>query len=190
MSVEQQTIRQVVFEDMYVNVITTKLEDQPGEILAAKEQIVELEDKLKYDTAVKDAKQAVVDLEVEIAYEVRNEVWIPYEIKEGLTWGDTGCTDKNEGKPKFTNEEQRKTETRRQLVGNEYYVGLKNNVGLALRAQSVIEMDRGKAHARLAAIEAENHNLRSIAAMIAGLAHESTTSTTHRHMTTVKLGEN
>lgn len=197
MRVEAKTIRQAVFSDSDIVDVTRRLDVASKNIYAAKETIIELEIKLKYDTTVKDAGQAVTDYEVEVAFEVRQEVWVPYEDHgEGLDRGDVGCTDKNKGKPKYTNEEQRKTETRRRLVSQIGYIDLLNAVKDALRAESVIRIDLGQAHARLAAIEAENHNLRAIAGMIAGLAHESTTEPrTHNHVhvtkfeTTVKLGE-
>lgn len=176
-----KTIRQAVFNNEFVAQITDKLDNFYEDILTAKETIVDLEVKLKYDTTVKDAKQAVIDLEVEVAYEVLNDL------------------DKD-GKKKFTNEAKRKDETRRRLLNVQEckisFVKLNNEVADALRAESVMKMDLGQAHARLAAIEAENHNLRAIAGMIAGLAHESTTQERiYRHVhvtkfeTTVKIGE-
>ena len=177
-STKPETIRQAVFCDNEVRGCKAFLLELPNKILTAKEAIIELEVKLKYDTAVKDAKQAVTDFEVEVAYEVKNTVF------EFPGTDDT----KKLGKPIYTNEEQRKTETRRRLVKDELYVACCNQIKDALRAESVIKMDLGKAHARLAAIEAENHNLCAIAGMIAGLAHESTTTETHRIL--VKLGDN
>ena len=169
---ETKTIRQAVFSNESVAGIKSHLLDLPDEILKAKTLIVELETNLRYDTTVADAKQAVTDHEVEVAYEVTNE-----------TNGDN--------KKKFTNAEQRKDETRRQCVKSEVWVRLTNEVANALRVESQLKMQLGKAHARFAAIEAENHNLRSIAGMIAGLAHESTTTERiHRHTTTVRIGDN
>ena len=164
------TIRQTVFSDLDVGLVRNRLIELPGEIIKAKEAIVEIEVKLKYDGSVKEAKQVVVDIEVEMGYEV---------------WSDV---DEN-GKKKFTNEVKRKEETRRRLVLSEGYIRHQNNVANMLRTEAAMKLDLGKAHASFAAIEAENHNLRSIAAMIAGLAHESTTTTTHRHETAVRFAD-
>lgn len=167
-----KTIRQAVFSDKEVGLTAIRLQQLVDIILAAKEHIVELETNLKYDTAVKDAKQAVADLEVEVAYDVFNDL-------------------NGDGKKQFTNEAKRKDETRRRLLRDDDWVTAQNIVANTLRAEAALKMDLGKAHARLCAIECENHNLRSIAGMIAGLAHESTTQERiHRHTTTVRIGEN
>ncbi len=176
MKEEPKTIRQAVFPDVQIRNIVDLLTKIPLRILGAKEAITECETRLKYDVAVADAKQDVADLETEVVYEVFNDL------------------DKN-GKKTFSNEEKRKAETRRRLLQDkaccDEYVRLCNIFKDALQAESLLKMDLGKAQARFAALEAENHNLRSIAAMIAGLAHESTTQErTHRHVATVRLGDN
>lgn len=187
MNKEPKTIRQAVFNDDFIVGVVEGLDTLPGSIRKAREVVVDCEVKLKYSTAVADARQAVTDYIVETAYEVKNDKWIAT---------DADLPDpKNIDKAKFGNEEKRKTETRRRLVKNEHYVNYCNAVADALHAEAVMRMDLGKAHASFIALEAEAHNLRSVAAMIAGLAHESTTQERiHRHVTsfetTVKLGEN
>lgn len=173
---ETKTIRQAVFDDEGIERLTDSLFDLPERILKAKEAIVEHETALKYDTKVADAKQAITDMEVEVAFEVLNDL-------------------DNSGKKKFTNEEKRKAETRRRLIGDEGYIRLCNVLKDAYRAEAAIRQDLGMACARFTAIEYEFKAKLAIAGMIAGLAHESTTQERiHRHVTafetTVKLGEN
>lgn len=179
-----KTIRQAVFSDHEVKGCMEFLMELPRKILDAKAHIVDLEIKLKYDTTVKDAKDVMVAAENEIAFEVLNDMWAAIDCQQNR------CLEKEVNKYKFTNAEQRKNESARRLANCNDWIDARNELGVALRAESVLKMDLGKVHARFAAIEAENHNLRAIAGMIAGLAHESTTITTHQHTTLVKLGEN
>ena len=176
------TIRQAVFNDEYVDMIQGKLLELPSQIKTVKKVIIAAEVALKYDTTVKEARQAVTDYEVEVAFEVKQTVWTAQDAY------DKRCIERQTGKAIFTNEEQRKTETRRRLVKDDAYVALCNEVGGALRVESALRMDLGQAHARLAAIEAENHNLQRIAGMIEGLAMESTTTETHKIL--VRIGDN
>lgn len=178
-----KTIRQAVFDDDYIQELVAGLEQMPDRIRTAKRAIIENETRLKYNTAVADAKQAVSDYEVEAAYEVKNDEWIAT---------DADLPDpKKIGKSRFANEEKRKTETRRRLVKDEHYADHCNAVADALSAEATMKMDLGKAYAQFAAIEAEFKGKLAIANMIAGLAHESTTQErTYRHVTTVQLGEN
>ena len=172
-SEETQTIRMAVFNDQDVDMVFRRLLELPSQILKVKKDIVEFEVKLKYDTTVKEAKDAITAVEIEVAFEVTNDMWSQHDFLEHR------CIEKAVGKYRFTNDTQRKNEASRRLVANAEWIEARNQLGIICRARYIIEIDLGKAHASLGAVEAENHNLQRIAGMIEGLAHESTTHTTH-----------
>lgn len=177
-----KTIRQAVFADEEVADVIVRLGALPQQLTDAKRGRGIAETYLKYSTDVTNARVALADFERDVAYEVAHTKWVDADEQQDSTH--------KAGKPCFTNPKQREDETKGRLDNLSEYSTLRTVLTKALAAEQSLMMKVIEAKAALVGVEAKFQANLAIAAMIAGLAHESTTNTTHRHTMTMKIGEN